>query len=560
MNNLAKQLYTTAFNFTLITNESVIEAQERFKEYQKMGVIMNDSTFNSSVWRTTDEYSNFYFRFDLSRSAYTLYRDIFDMDYNSFIVRLKVYLLSLFGKNVLSTIQYVLLDIKHIIGTAPNDVCGLTDELKLHSPRLCSSFFLLLSVDNEPAEKLVDAMDSYADLRSMQDTRQRTLAEMDTYFHFNDIINEYWQSDISNKDRMFYYPLYLWWNLTAVLPLRPREFLLIKRDCLEKRENKYYLTIRRNKLKGSGRTITYKLDSDYNDEKYCIPAKLGEEIERYITLTENCEPSEIGTLFVRDPHYTKLRLPQSIQAKGYFSYGNMYTVLRSFYAEVISGIYGLSVLYDNPERHLLDNELQFIHLGDTRHIALINLMQEGGTPVTAMLLAGHDGANMAAHYYSNISNLIECRTYRQYRKMITGDVHYKLSGTVSIPGLSKYEGVNLEDGGICLSSTFAEGDIADCIKVIGSNGEIGYCPDCKFYRNYRAKDFCEEDMYKGQLFADCKMLADTVSLVRQGKGCTEDLGEVFMRLNASSRSYQDYLYHKKLKEGMEEDGETENNR
>ena len=559
MSNLAKQLYTTTLNFTLITNESIIEAQEKFKEYQKTGVIMNDCSFSGSDWCTTDEYSKVYLRFELNRSSYALYRDIFDMDFNSFVVRLKVFLLSLFGKNVLSTIQDVLLDIRHIIEIDPIDVCSLTDELKLHSPRLCATFFLLLSVDNEAAEKLVDAMDSYADLCSMQETKQRTLAEMDTYFHFNDIINDYWQSDISIKERMFYYPLYLWWNLTAVLPLRPREFLLIKRNCLEKHGDKYYLMIRRNRLKGGGRTITYKLDTDYRDEKYCIPAKLGEEIEKYITYTENCEPSEIRTLFVPEPHYAKLNISQREQRKGYFSYGNMYTVLRNFYAEVITGIYGLFVLYDNPKRHLFDNEIQFIHLGDTRHIALINLMQEGGTPVTAMLLAGHDGANMAAHYYSNIANLIECRTYRQYRKMITGDIHYKLSGATYFPGLNRREGVNLEDGGICLSSSFADGEITDCMKVMGNNGEIGYCPDCKFYRNYRAKDFCEEDMYKGQLFADCKMLAETVSLVRQGKGCTEDLGEVFLRLNASSCSYQDYLYHKKLKEGIE-NGETENNR
>ena len=36
---------------------------------------------------------------------------------------------------------------------------------------------------------------------------------------FNDILNDYWVKSLSDEERLFYYPLYLWWQITAVVPL-----------------------------------------------------------------------------------------------------------------------------------------------------------------------------------------------------------------------------------------------------------------------------------------------------------------------------------------------------
>jgi hypothetical protein len=544
----AKALYSASLNFTVLTNQSVIEAHERFAEYQDAGVIADYSTFNDSVWQTTDEYSNVGLHFNIRKTDYFMYEKFLAIDYDTFMVRLKTYLISLFGKNALSTIREVLLDIKRIIKHKPEQVYKETIKLHLSAVRLCADFFLMISDGSEKIERLVDSMDSYADVCSMRETRQRTLAELDTYFRFNDIICEYWESELSEKDRMFYYPLYLWWQLTAVLPLRPREFILTRRKCLEIKDGRYYLYVRRNWIKGSGKKVTYKLDTDYRDERYHIPEKLGKEIEKYISCTENYRPTDIETLFIPDPHYHKWERSRADENR-YLTYSNMNTILRYFYAEVVTGIYKLNVLHENPERHLNDNEIQYIHLGDTRHIALINIMQEGGTPVTAMLLAGHDGTDMAAHYYSNVTSLIECRTYRQYRKMVAGDINYHLSGTAFPYIPCKCDGIPLADGGLCISELFHDENMDDCKKAVGPNGEIGYCPVCHYYKNPRLQGFKDENIYKGQLYSDCKLLSDAVSLIREGKGCTEDLGEVFLKLNASSRSYQEYLSHKRMKEG-----------
>ena len=41
------------------------------------------------------------------------------------------------------------------------------------------------------------------------------------------------------------------------------------------------------------------------------------------------------------------------------------------------------------------------------------------------------------------------------------------------------------------------------------------------------------------------------AIVRQGKGCVEDIGEALLKLRASSISYENYLMEKKLKNSEE---------
>src|SRR5699024_6886391 len=116
----------------------------------------------------------------------------------------------------------------------------------------------------------------------------------------------------------------------------------------------------------------------------------------------------------------------------YFTYTNLVTCLRYFYKEIVQKRYGFHVLIAYNQTVLSDiKDIEYIHLGDTRHIALINLIAEGASPIAAMMLAGHDNPEMSAHYYSNISTLIECRVHRQYKKMLNGEQVYALSSSRS---------------------------------------------------------------------------------------------------------------------------------
>ena len=54
--------------------------------------------------------------------------------------------------------------------------------------------------------------------------------------------------------------------------------------------------------------------------------------------------------------------------------------------------------------HMKDDEIQYIFLGDTRHLAMINILAEGGTPVLAMALAGHNNIDISMHYAANLTS------------------------------------------------------------------------------------------------------------------------------------------------------------
>ncbi len=544
--NTAEQLFTSNTHYIILNKATVADAKIRFKELQNDGVIKPESSFEDSVWYTTDQYSNtgLHFKFDeVSYRRY--YKDLFGMKFNDFLDLVKAYLLSLFGKNVLISISNVLLDIRHIVGTNPKIMYNTG--INLDMPWLCQTFFTMLAEDLEEnsLEDIIAVIEQCCDTNAAQGGRQqRNLATFDTYFLFDEIIKKYWNEPLSTEERLFYYPLYLWWQITAVIPLRPREFILTERNCLSCQDGIYYLRLRRNHLKGGQSAISYTLDGDYDIFTCRIPETLACTIQEYLDLTSKYAATDIDTLFVTDVHYRKWGMKKNKKSR-FLSYVNLTTILRYFYAEVIEGMYGYNVIYEHDDSHLKDGEICVIHLGDTRHIALINIMQEGGTPVTAMQLAGHTNTEMAAHYYTNLTQLIECKTYRQYRRMISGESKFSISNVSYIP--SARVSVPLDGEGKCFSEHYRNGEINDCLCSVGDNGEIGYCPKCTYYRCNGSSYFGSDDIYKRNIEDDCKMLVEAVKMVRQEKGSVEDIGEVMLRLHSSSISYQAYLLEKQLK-------------
>ena len=541
----AEELFSSSLNYTKIDKNALKDAKEKFEAYKKAGVIKPQSQFEDEVWQTTDEYANIGLHFSFDRFTYKKYQKTIGSKFDDFVDYVKVFCLSLFGKNALLSVENTILDLKHIIETEIDDIYGLSDEIRLYSPNRCIDFFTFISTDesNELLDELVQSLDAICE-NSPDYNRdfKRTLADFDTYFKFNDILKDYWNGPLTEDERLFYYPLYLWWVLTAVIPLRPREFLLTERKCLIKdAEGKYQLRLRRNQQKGSRRNISYKISDAYDVSTYPVPDYMGKLIENYILLTEKYESTDLDTLFVTDVHYKKWGQKKHSDSR-FLSYVNMNTILRYFYREVICGKYGYNIVHSDREGHLSTREIGYIHLGDTRHIALINILQEGGSPVAAMMLAGHSDINMTAHYYSNAIPLIECKTLQQHRKRISTEKNLELATQNLIPPPG--EGVLLSNGGMCYSQCYKNGNEKDCLDAIGPNGEIGYCGECKFYRHKQMAYFSIDDKYKQKIEEDSDFLARTVSLVRQEKGYSEDIIEAVLKYSADCYTYQEYLEEK----------------
>ena len=554
MINTAAELFTSTLDYSYKGEETLEEAKNRFASLQADGIIKPNCTFDSNSWFTTDEYANIglHFKFNIFNYGVS-YKPILGMPYDLFLNCVKAYMVSVFGRNALTTMHTLLLDLRHIINTPVNDVYSTSATLRIASPMLCFDFFISLPIseENDELDRLLAALDNFVEKQIIVDGRnQRDLADFDSYFVFNDIIKEFWISTTDVNTKLFFFPLWLWWEFTAILPLRPREFLLTERDCLTKDSNgDYYLRIRRNNIKGKDKPITYRISDDYITEVHKITKRLGDEIQNYIDLTSQFGDTELKTLFVMDPHYAKWGRSKAWNNR-YLTYTNMNTIIKTFYKEVIVKQHHLRVRYDHPDEHLADDEICYIHLGDTRHIAIINMLQEGVDLVTAALLAGHDNVNTTSHYASNTKKFIECKVYRYSRKLLHSKDMYALIPNFASFNFAPIKGTKskLADGGYCMSDAFAKGSIEDCLKSSGKNGEIGYCRSCLFYRQDSAAD---EDIYSKNLKDDCDALAAAIDVVRKGNGDIECIGEALLRVRASSSSYEAYLTWKKAKE-MEE--------
>lgn len=540
------KLFQTIKSITEIDQVMVDKAHVYFKDYYEKDIILTPD-FESGKWLLTNEYANVNFLFNVNRFQYERYfESLIGLTYHSFIEYLKSYVVLSMDQHVLTALQTFLRDVKRLVKSAKQDIVSDMVNIKLSAPNLCFDFFASLPcVEDSQMTQFLEQLDYVIALQYQSKSKQqRQLAQFQSYFAFNDILTDYWSQPLPEAERLFYYPIYLWWQITAVVPLRPREFLLTQRDCLSEKNGKYFLTLRRNNLKGREKTISHKISEDYYLTTYEIPNNLAQSIQHYLNLTQDLESTKLNTLFVTDTHYQRWNRKTGIKNR-FLTYQNINTILKYFFNEIIEEKYGYQVHYIDPISRLEDKEINFIHIGDTRHIAMINLIAEGASPVTAMLLAGHDNVATSSHYFSNLSQFIECRSYQVYRKLTSSQTSYEISKSQPKYTVGKAF-VQLENKGRCYSPRFASGDYSDCLKVISNHAELGACTSCPFYRKAGKEYFSMDKTYKKSVDQEALIVDEAVKRVRQGKGNLEDIGEALLKLSSVSHSYQEYLAAKQI--------------
>ncbi len=535
---------TTILVIPEIDEISINYAKKLFLGYREKGIITN-SCFDDSVWNLNNETAGFYFNFEFDRDKYKDFGTKLNIELNDFVLYLKTYIISQMGELSLGNLRSFIHMIKQITSCDIHNEKEMFNLLTFKHINQLSDFLSLIPPNNRETElsSLMTKIDNIVEIMYVKkDCNRRSLATFESYFRFDEIIKKFWAEATDKNERLFFFPIWMWWNVSGVLPLRPCELVVTPRNCITKVGDKFMLSVRRNKIKGTGRSVTYTINGDYEINRYIIPEKLAKEILWYIENTNDYPEELTHTLFVTDTHYAKWERLAPYTSRC-FSYMNFRTCLRYFFNLIISERYGYEVIYDNDGTALPNEKsIEYLHLGDTRHIALINLIAEGATPMVAMMLAGHDNPEMSSHYYSNISQLIECRTYRMFKKRINGKQTYTLSKHED--KLPTKEFISLDNGGKCCSSKAAKGDFSDCYQVMGPSGEIGFCKSCKYYRDNLKKFTDGRNIYINQLENECALLDEIVKRVRNGKGETEEITSVLLRIRDIDFSYQQYLLEK----------------
>lgn len=531
---------------------TIKEARRIFFAYREKDII-SQSRFDDDIWDLNNETSGYHFNFEIDSNRFKKFGKELHLTEDEFKEYLKTYIICRMGDLELGSLRRLIHDIKKVVHSDVSDTDSLLEVCTSETVGRVSEFFAMLP-DGCREEELSDLLVMFDEVEERSQIgnvgKQRSLATFESYFRFDEIIKRFWDESNDEDEKLFFFPVWMWWNISGVLPLRPCEFVVTPRNCLNEIDGKYTLTVRRNRKKGTGKSKSYKISSDYELNRYSIPERLAKEIQWYLEATKDYPEEDTHTLFVTGTHYAMWER-QAPYTSRLFSYMNLRTCLRYFFKMIVEDRYGYKVLYNNDGQALPNDKcIEYLHLGDTRHIALINLIAEGATPMVAMMLAGHDNPEMSSHYYSNITQLIECRTYRQYKKQIKGQQNYVLSKKKNT--LPAKKSIPLGCGGRCYSEKVTNGDFCDCYKVVGPAGEVGFCKNCEFYRD-NSKSFSDmKDIYKNKIENECHVLEEVVKKVRSGKGEPEEIISVILRLRDSDYSYRQYLLEKMEEEGNEQ--------
>jgi hypothetical protein len=509
--------YERYYLLTDLNEEMLCHAKETFENYRAQGIVIKGN-FEDSEWVLTNQYKKATLRFLPNEFLFKRHAEKWlECSYRSFVEAVKVYaVFNLDGFTVRGIQGRV---VNCLVKAAETPYEELAADKHLLE-------FLKLLPGGETKDRIVEDMEEQLmfAVEKHSDRKQRILSDFTAYFEFNSALESYW-ADAKKRDKLFYFPLYFWWNLTAILPLRPTEFLLTPRECLETKNGEAILTIRRTTLKARKMRVKHNINEDYEMVKYSIPEKLANEVRAYLKATAKMPLSSLNTLFVPLAHYSCLGrdvAPSSV----YYSNRNLEYCLRKFQDKVMK----------------IASEKERIRLGDTRHLAMISLIISGGSPVICKELAGHEDVNISSHYYSNISRFVECATYEMYKKSSAG-----ITATIQnhrLPSIGTTVAVN---GGRCDSPEYNSGRIGDCISSMGPNGELGCCISCPHFIDGKTGKYIlfsdsKISAQKKQVDEDSKYLIRMLEAVRLGRGKSEDIQSALLRLQHSSSRYGHSLY------------------
>ena len=493
-----------------------------FQYYKEKSVLLND-VFDDMVWSLTNEKKRVNLSFHISKEIFEeKAKKWIGCSYSTYVKCMKIYILLQLGTLGLESLR----DCVNVIKKAANTNLGkeVIQSLYLY---YVVEFLKIIPGGSRQRDLIIEKLEEDYMLQRCNSSngKQRVLADFNTYLTFNKCLKEFWKY-AETKEKLFFFPLFFWWNITSILPLRPTELLLTPSDCLTERNNKNYLTVRRTKLKGAQSKIGYKISEDYALSKYEIPEWIAQEIHWYKENTKQYKSSCLETLFFIEPHYLYLKR-NNFNFYDFYTITNLNTCLETFFRNVMG--------YENNRK---------VRLGDTRHIAMVNLIISGGSPIICKELAGHSDINISSHYYSNLSNFVECATLDKFRSV--------KGSKASIVGENKYYSVLPErkhrvSDGWCDNIDVLNGNVNECLKVTDIEGHIGACICCPHYwpdtQGLRL-EFFDVSKSKKQVDSDVEFLMENINKVRKGMGYTEDIENVLLQLQRSCNHYMKCLWEK----------------
>lgn len=228
----------------------------------------------------------------------------------------------------------------------------------------------------------------------------RELPDFQGVLIFDYIINDYWEKIKDSEDRYRLFPVILWWKLTTVIPTRPVEFFNLKRDCIYERSGRYFFKIERLKTELGKKLAVSDIVTDFeiNEELYFL-------ICDYV---DYCNEIDDCIYLISPPTCDVIYRNKVLNTRQKFITEKMNIYYHAFQKEIVEGQYHYKMV---RSRITKEGELPYIYYGDTRHLAIMNMMLQGINPIYIAQLAGHHTLEAQVGYYSHLETFTTAKSY-----------------------------------------------------------------------------------------------------------------------------------------------------
>ena len=522
--------YTYTIEAEAMDENAIAEAMRQFELFKEKGVISAESFF-SDTWKIGDEAHaerNLSFQIDEVHFKRVVESGL-GCTLEEFQMAMRVTTTFFFGAST-SYLQILCNEMRNVANNF-----SLTERLVV-KPQYeipIQKFLSFLPGNTVFRDQLYEQLEDAVHIRLRNEKNKqheaRELCYYQSYLKFDRILMAFWEAG-SEEEKLLYFPVYLWWNLTTTIPLRVTEFLLLPRNCISYDEGEPMITVRRTKLKGMLFGAEYSLEKDYLQHTYPVSKEIATEIEWYIKATDENYSSPIDTLFCKKTEFNLRGIPLRENNVRY-SYSNLAKIFDQFYQDkILSGVGG-NILRERSNLPLRNNEIEKISLGDSRHIAMIALMVSGNSEVICQLLAGHDAIETGESYYGNVKTFVDALIWERAKIPFLVEFEY---GRNNLPSKS----LHVKDG-ICFSQRACNGDFTDCACAVSDEGMIGDCRSCRFLLIPEGKTFSvslnnNDDSRLHRAFIT---IFDAIAKVNQGVGKEGDIGVAISKFQAEANIY-----------------------
>lgn len=475
-----------------IGDSELVEAQKKYQDAKNKGIIISD--YSSNNWILSDQRSKINIIFDRNINELKNIRKSDAPSVDHILDNLKIFFLLRFGTCSLLTLKdFVYFTLKEIEESNFFEACKITP-LCSNAAQIMYYIEFIRLICPEKKEYISECERKLSISRKLNaeskkgDKHPCELNEFQSYFRFDELLRDWW-TNCKEEEKRYYYPLYLFWIITTILPMRVTEFCLTPYNCIRNDDGRYYLTIRRSRLKGGYnddiKIHYYSIEEDYNRFEYEIPEWLYNEINYYKTISQGYDRS-YELLFSMEFLYKNKK--NSIGAKSddrVFDREVLGDILNDFYVSVVNKKYKtineecLMDRYMDEQYGLYqmeENEIMKVLPKHTRHLSMINLIMRGCNPMMIKEFAGHSKETTSCNYYGNVSKTVRCATKTLYDK--SKSIQKKTASVKEVNPLALM--INKEDDfmevdeGRCYSKNFINGDPTDC-TVCG-----GVCINCRY--------------------------------------------------------------------------------